>query len=314
MSQLFLTESSNREETEFCPLCNSDKRVTDMYNGEEICVNCGCVLNTIPLYRGVDGYSQNNSRRETNHRHHGASTNLGTYDKGLFTRVNGGWDSQGNRLNGKTRTQIKRMKRQDDRSKTDDTQMRNLSAAMTILSRMSSDLHLSAPVHENAAHIYRKALSLNLIRGRSIDAFVGASVYAACRILKMPRTLKQVSKSAKRSHSEVSKTYRLLHRELKLRPPIDNPMKFLPEIASKINISPQTEFLAADILQEAHKLGELVGKGPRGLAAGAIYLAAERRGEPLIQGVVAKAAGTTEVTLRNRYRRLKKALEPTQSK
>jgi len=292
---------------EVCPLCQSTEHITDIYSGEEICTNCGYVLNDPPLNSGGE-YGLYVAADYESKQRIGMGTNLGIYDKGLFTVIRGNWDAKGNRLNGETKTHIKRLKRQDDRSKTNENHMRNLSVAMTLLSRISSKLHLPEYVKENAAHLYRKALSIDLIRGRSIDAFVAACVYASCRLLKIPRTLKQVSKSAKRSLSEVSSTYRLLHVELKLRPPIDTPFKFVPEIASKVAVSPQTEFLALDILSKANERGALVGKGPRGLAAGAIYFAAQERGERLVQRVIAEAAGTTEVTLRNRYRGLVEAL------
>ena len=264
-------------------------------------------MNDPPLNEGAEGGLYAESDYESKQRV-GMGTNLGIYDKGLYTVINGGWDAQGNRLDSETRTHIKRLKRQDNRSKTNETYMRNLSVAMTLLNRMTSDLHLPEHVKENAAHIYRKALTLNLIRGRSIDSFVAASVYASCRLLNMPRTLTQVSESAHRTHSEVSSTYRLLHRELGLRPPIDKPFKFIPEIASRIDVSAATEFLAHDILCKAHEAGALVGKGPRGLAAAAIYMACQETGDKCVQQVIAKVAGTTAVTLRNRYRGLMKAV------
>jgi len=313
MSQLFLIKPSKREELEPCPLCNSLERVTDLYTREEICTNCGCVLNDPPLNSGTECGLYAEADYESKQRV-GMGANLGIYDKGLYSVIKGNWDAQGNQLNNKTQARIKRLKRQDDRSKTNETYMRNLSTAMTILNRVTSTLHLPEHVKENAAHIYRKALALNLIRGRSIDTFVASSIYASCRLLKTPRTLKQVSEATKRRRSDVSSTYRLLHRELRLRPPIDTPFKFLPEIASKAAVSPQTEFLAADILRKAQEQGALVGKGPRGLAAGAIYYASQLRGERLVQRAIARAGGTTEVTLRNRYRGLKEALGDTESK
>jgi len=312
VSQLFLIQPSTCDDASLCPLCNGVEHITDIYTGEVICIKCGCVLNDPPLNAGGEYGLYTESDYESKQRV-GMGTNLGIYDKGLYTVISGGWDAQGNRLNGKTRTRIKRLKQQDDRSKTNETYMRNLSIAMALLSRISSELHLPEHVKEEAALLYRKALSLNLIRGRSIDAFIAASVYAACRLLSMPRTLNQVSESAHRPHSEVSSTYRLLHRELGLRPQIDKPFKFLPEIASVIGVNAATEFLAADILHKAQAQGELTGKGPRGVAAAALYLAAQKRGERLVQRTVAKAAGTTEVTLRNRYRGLIKALNDAES-
>jgi transcription initiation factor TFIIB len=177
---------------------------------------------------------------------------------------------------------------------------------------MTSELHLPQNVKENAALIYRKSLKKDLIRGRSIDAFVAASVYAACRVLSVPRPLKEVSKASKRLHSEVAMTYRLLHKELKLKPPVDGPFKFIPSIAAKLEINQLTEQTAIRILKKADEKKELTGKDPRGLAAAALYMACQQTGEKRVQRVIAEAAGTTEVTLRNRYRGLKSALDKVQ--
>jgi transcription initiation factor TFIIB len=90
--------------------------------------------------------------------------------------------------------------------------------------------------------------------------------------------------------------------------PIDTPMKFVPSIASKLNIQRDTEQRAIQILAEAGKRRGLTGKDPRGLAAAALYMACNQNGERKIQKDIAIAAGTTEVTLRNRLRGIEAVL------
>lgn len=195
-----------------------------------------------------------------------------------------------------------RLRRYDNRSKFNETWRRNLSIAMAELDRMSTILHIPQNIKEQAATIYRKALRKDLIRGRSIDAFVAASIYAACRHSGVPRPLKEITKASLRQHSEVSRTYRMLLKELGIKMPIDNPMKFVPSIASKLNINRTIEQKAIQILRDAGKKRGLTGKDPRGLAAAALYMACNQNGEKKIQKDIAIAAGTTEVTLRNRLR------------
>jgi transcription initiation factor TFIIB len=57
----------------------------------------------------------------------------------------------------------------------------------------------------------------------------------------------------------------------------------------------------------------LVGKDPRGMAAAALYMACKANEENVIQKDIAYAAGTTEVTLRNRLRDLKVLFEDSES-
>jgi transcription initiation factor TFIIB len=275
----------------------------DIEAGEEVCGACGLVisnnmLNAEPEWRAfTDSETQSRSKM-------GAVTSYVLYDKGLFTGFNRNRDANGKHLSLETRARMMRLKKYDDRTKRDDTWSRNLSIAMTELDRLSTALNIPRRVKEHAALIYRKALKRDLIRGRSIDAFVAASVYAACRFHNIPRPLKSISKESTRELSEVSRTYRLLLQELELKMPLDEPFKFVPGIASKLNLEQSTENHAIKILRRAKERYGLSGKDPRGVVAAALYLACVENGEKRIQKDVAIAAGTTEVTLRNRLRGL----------
>ena len=52
-----------------------------------------------------------------------------------------------------------------------------------------------------------------------------------------------------------------------------------------------------------------VGKDPMGLAVSALYIACVMNGENRTQKTIAKAAGVTEVTIRDRYQELKRVLD-----
>ena len=290
-----------------CPVCGGSKIVSDKRTGERVCAVCGLVVEEKIVDLGPE-YRVFNLQESTDRRRTGIGYSMSMFDKGLSTVIKGYKDASGKRLDNETQRQMRRLRRQDNRSKINETHARNLSIAMSELDRMVSELHLSQNVKENAAMIYRRALKKDLIRGRSIDAFIAASLYAACRLLKIPRPLKEVSKVSKRMHSEVAMTYRLIHKELHLKPPVDRPFKFIPSISSKIDITQHTEQLAVRILRKADEKRALTGKDPRGLAAAALYMACQETSEKRVQRVIAKAAGTTEVTLRNRYRGLKQAL------
>ena len=122
------------------------------------------------------------------------------------------------------------------------------------------------------------------------------------------KALKEISKASTREHSEISRSYRLLLKDLKLKMPVDDPMKFVPGIASKLKVMHETERKAVDILRKAKERQGLSGKDPRGIAAAALYMACKDNNDKKIQKDVAQAAGTTEVTLRNRLRGLETIL------
>ena len=290
-----------------CPKCGSKQLITDTENGETFCANCGLVVEEYIIDRGPE-WRAFTVDEKSNRSRTGLGISYSLYDKGLSTIFRGDRDSYGNRLKDEARIKMGRLRRYDNRSKFDETWRRNLSIAMAELDRMSTSLHLPQSVKEYAAVIYRKSLKKDLIRGRSIDAFVSASLYAACRQNHLPRPLKEISEVSTREYQEIARTYRLLLRELRLKMPVDDPMKFIPGIASKLNLRRDTEQLAVEILRTAKKKGTLTGKDPRGLAAAALYMASLDNEDRRVQKDVAEAAGTTEVTLRNRLRGLEDAL------
>lgn len=299
--------SLQKENENKCPRCGNTALVSDLQNGETVCSNCGLVLDEAiidmgPEWRAFTPQERNNRQRT------GLGMSYTLYDKGLSTVFKGDRDASGNRLKDETRIKMDRLRRYDNRSKFDETWRRNLSIAMAELDRMSTALHLPHGIKEQSAVLYRKALKMDLIRGRSIDAFVAATLYAACRQKSIPRPLKEISKLSTREHSEIARTYRLLLREMNLKMPIDGPMKFIPSIAAKLKLRRDTEQYAIEILRKARKRNGLSGKDPRGLAAAALYMACIQNEDKRIQKNVAEAAGTTEVTLRNRLRGLEKTL------
>lgn len=295
-----------------CPKCGSQDLVVDTEKGEEICSRCGLVVSDYMVDRGPDWRAFTDSEREKRPRG-GSGASLTLYDKGLTTRFDVARDAHGRRLTIEEKDRMNKLRLYDTRSKIDESWARNLSIAMSELDRLSAILHIPTSVKEHAALIYRKALQRDLIRGRSIDAFVAASIYAASRLHNLPRTLKRISQASTREYSEIARSYRLLLKELNLRMPIDDPMKFIPSIAAKLKVRHDTEMEAINILHKAKKFQGLSGKDPRGLAAAALYMACIENDDKRVQKDVASAAGTTEVTLRNRLRGLEHLLKTVQN-
>ena len=71
-----------------------------------------------------------------------------------------------------------------------------------------------------------------------------------------------------------------------------------------MHLTPKAQNEALKILKKAD-ISELIsGRGPAGIAAAALYVAALLNDEKKTQREVADVAGITEVTIRNRYKEL----------
>ena len=90
--------------------------------------------------------------------------------------------------------------------------------------------------------------------------------------------------------------------------PISDPLTYVSKIAEKNGVSGKTQGTAIAILREARRKRFSAGKDPMGMAAAALYIACLQNNEKITQKDIAEAAGVTEVTVRNRYKALKKQL------
>jgi len=76
-----------------------------------------------------------------------------------------------------------------------------------------------------------------------------------------------------------------------------------------LKLNAETQSNAIEILEQAQKAELTSGRGPTGIAAAALYVAALLHGEKRTQREVADVAGVTEVTIRNRYKELLEELD-----
>jgi len=272
-----------------CPECGSTNLIHDYDTGETICGSCGLVVQDVMMDKGPEWRAFTQEEKESR---------IDRIDRDAF----------GRKLPLSTRLQMWRLRKWQIRSRVHSSIDRNLAQAMTELDRLSSKVSAPSAVKEKAALIYRKALDEGLVRGRSIAAIAAASLYAACRITGTPRSLREISDASLVSKKDVARCYRLLLRKLSLHIPIADPMIYVTKIARRADISGQIQALAVKILKEARRKHVSAGKDPMGLAAAALYIACKELGEKKTQKEIADAAGVTEVTVRNRFKTLKRQL------
>ncbi|TBR06726.1 MAG: transcription initiation factor IIB [Candidatus Nitrosotenuis sp.] len=291
-----------------CPRCGQGSVVTDTNTGENFCGKCGFVLNEENVESGPEWRSFSKEEGE-NRTRTGTPTSLAMHDMGLATIIGqADKDATGKPLSSSMRSTIERLRTWDSRSQVHEPVDRNFRQAFSELDRLKDKLAVGDAVVEKAAYIYRKALEKGLVRGRSISALIASALYAACRDTETPRTLKDIGSASNIKRKDIARCYRLLLRELGLKMPVVDPIKCVARIASKAELSEKTKREAAKILKTAEENKISAGKDPMGLAAAALYVACVTNGENKTQRDVAEAAGVTEVTIRNRYKGLKLAL------
>ena len=287
-----------------CPECGGLQLIRDFEAGELVCERCGFVVSSTILDYGPERRAYDLEQVDERTRV-GAPMTWTIHDKGLSTNID--WsdlDVRRQRLNPDQRAQMYRLRKWNRRSKVSGASERNLAYALSEIAKMGYKLGLPRNVLETASYIYRRAVKERMIRGRSIQGVVTASIYMACRNCGVIRTLDEVGRAANISKKESGRSYRFLIRKLDTRIPSVDPNNYVSKFTSQLALSGDTEMIAARILDQAVRLRLTSGRGPAGIAAAATYIACHLTDEHRTQGEVAREAHVTEVTIRNRYKEL----------
>ncbi len=289
------------DEDRACPECGSEHLVRDYARGELVCDACGLVISESAIDEGPEwsAYSSEENQRLART---GAPRNVVAGASGLTTVIPlSTKDARGNTIPLREREKFYRMRKLQHHSGHSRPGERSLPETIRSLERVSALMGLPRTVKEEAGFICKKALEKGLVRGRSIEGVVAAAIYAACRINEVPRTLDELQQVTGIRKKVIGKAYGALLRTLSLRVPPSRPADYVRRFCSKLGLSNNVQAEALKILKELEKVDSSMSLSPIGTAAAAIYLASLSCGERRPQKAIAKVAGVSEVTLRNRF-------------
>ncbi|MBT7705834.1 hypothetical protein HN747_00135 [archaeon] len=281
-----------------CPECNSINLIYDEARGELICGDCGLLVEEkmVDTSHELRSFDKNEKKSRG-----GAPISMQKFDKGLTTNV--GEISDIYRLDSTQATRkYLRLKKWQERVST--SIERNLRLAMSELRRVASYLELPSVVRDEAARIYNFVLQRGLVRGRSMESVIASCIYAACRSYNIPRTLDEIADASEVERKEIGRTYRFIIRKIGLKMTPASPKDYISRFASTLHLSPKSQNEAIKILNKEEVEELTSGRGPAGIAAAALYVAALLNDDKKTQREVADVAGITEVTIRNRYKEL----------
>ena len=301
------SNTSSKDTQTLCSICNrSDRIITDPESGEIICSNCGTVISDKiqdigRSDRRVFSSGEANDRIRT-----GSPASLARHDMGLATIIGkDDRDASGRPLDAATRARMQRLRIWNFRAHNHRSADRSLLQAFNELNILRDKLGLSDAAMEKIAYIYRKVQQRGLIRGRTVSGLIAAAIYAGCREMETPWTLKDISLVSNIKRKDIARNYRKMLLELDLKVPNTDSIKCIAKVANKANITENTKRHALSIMKEVTDREIPAGKDPMGMAASVLYISCLKTGEDKTQIQLATAAGVTDVTVRNRYKDLK---------
>ncbi len=283
-----------------CGVCGSDRVIYDPIRGELVCMDCGSVIDE----RLIDQRYEKRIFTEEDWRNIRIGPKLSNpLDKLSSTEIGMPGDI-------KDPSALRKFMRLRMCQRQVVTRDKGLQRARMEIERLCRVLGLPQVVKEEASMLYKKASESGLVKGRSVEGMATACLLAICKLRRMGVSLNDLEKMAKVKRRDISRCYRVLREGgLVKRNAITGAECFLPKLRSELGLSMDAYKIASEIVQKARERHLGIGTLPEGIAAAAIYIASILTDEKRTQRSVARAAGVTEVTLRNRYREIVDGLD-----
>ncbi len=190
----------------------------------------------------------------------------------------------------------------------DENQRRKPEFVNSLFEKMTSALGLAEEVKLAALDIYRDAVKKHLIMGKTIESVAAAVLYSACRQCNVPRTLDEISNASGTGRKKIGRVYKHISQELGFNLTPASPIEYVPRFCSALSLYDGIQEKAAEILKWASEKGMTNGHNPASMAAAAVYIASILCNDRKTQQEVARAAGITEVTVRNNFKELNQKL------
>jgi transcription initiation factor TFIIIB Brf1 subunit/transcription initiation factor TFIIB len=182
---------------------------------------------------------------------------------------------------------------------------KQVAEAMEKIETLGERLNFGASTRDKAADIYRDAAVGNHTDGRATTTIVAASLCLATQGMKNAYPVEYLAREVGISDDNLRNAVRVLRRELDREFAIVRPEDYLQYLCKKTGEDDETKQRAQTILAEIQAEVHVSGKNPCGIAAAAIYVAANA---PASQRELARVAGVTTETIRVRLNEIREVV------
>lgn len=279
-----------------CSECNGPI-ITDDYRGETLCEVCGLIHSEKACDTANFGKTIY-SNQDVNHKlHYGDPQSVFNVDISFHTIV---------KCDNTHGPDLKRMVKLDRRSKTD--RIKSKLILIKELKRLNYNLGLPKYVGEFAATLLKKAYRFRLSRGRSIEAFVCACLYFACRNYELPITLNDLLRESNAKIKRVKINYRFLLKTLNLKASPLTPQHFVSRYVNELGLSLDIEKKVLEVLQQL-PYSFINGQNPKRICAGVIYLVCKKHKLKTYQWKIANVCDISEASVRTTWKAIDKIIK-----
>ena len=165
------------------------------------------------------------------------------------------------------------------------------------LVEISQELNVSAEAVRSASDLLVEAAISNLADGRSWKQIAAATLCLGARSANDPRPSTRIAEAANLPDSKIRQTTRLVQQIFEEGYAENPPENHIPFLCADIGLPKPVKNRSHQLLRSTNGVFDTSGVNPVGIAAAAVYLAADN---DVTQREVAEAAGITQETIRVR--------------
>ncbi|XP_038726384.1 transcription initiation factor IIB-like [Tripterygium wilfordii] len=285
----------------FCPECNKKNTeiVLDHAAGDTICSECGLVLEDRCLDEGCEWRIFTDDNNDNDPKRVGAaidpllsnsnlSTFISTSNRGGATAVS---DSVLN--SSLARFQNHKLSANND----------NLIKGFEAIQAMADGLSIQKNIVIRAKEIYKKIDDERQCRGRNQSAVFGACLFIACREVKLPRTLKEISVVANGStKKEINRASEQIKKTLDVETGTLHAGDLVRRFCSHLGMKNQEISVVQETLQKSEELD--IRRSPKSVLAAIIYMISQLSDNKKPIQDISSAAEVAEGTIKKSYKDL----------
>ncbi len=190
----------------------------------------------------------------------------------------------------------------------------NFSVSKPLMRTYINLLKLPKIINETSWVLYKMAVTKSLIRGRSIDAFICASIYISARHYNIPLMIEELVDISDVSKNKIYSTISILVKyvlpKLNIKYRNMSPIPFIYRFGNELGLPIQIINKSIKLIREIEKIdfGFFSGKDPRGIAGGILYLISNLYNYKKTQDEIRIVSYMTNVTIRARAREIQKII------
>ena len=284
-----ITHFENNQTINACPECHNGI-ITDTHRGDTLCDSCGLILSekTINIKQGEINYIQDHNK-EKPYRHF-YNPILKFYRQHTIIP-----------LKKETKPLYKRIAK-INRSFLN-TKEATLRRNFSLIDLSVNLMQLPKKIKFITMHLFVKCINKNITRGRSIDGFIAAMIYYACRNENIPITLPDLSQTLDISTKTIIHHLRVFITKLNLKLTPINPILYIPKFCKQLQLNKQIESQIIILLQKI-PMKYFLGRNTRSCLSALFYYVCKINNLKKTQKEICEIMQITEVSLRSRYQEL----------